>query len=136
MCHCKSQAQAEDLQKRLVERLKEVGLELNTSKTKIVYCKDDDRRGEYPNISFDFLGYTFRPRRSKNRWGKHFINFTPAISKKASKAIRQAPGNGIGTCVVTRNWRIYLGCLIQQSGDGSTTMVNTISRHYIPHYVV
>jgi hypothetical protein len=70
-------------------RMKEVGLELHPKKTKVVYCKDDDRRGNYSEVSFDFLGYTFRSRRSKNRWGKHFINFTPAISNKAAKALRQ-----------------------------------------------
>ena len=89
VCHCKSRAQAEMLQRKLNERMNSVGLELHPEKTKIVYCKDSDRRGEYPQTSFDFLGYTFRPRRSKNRQGKHFINFTPAISNKAAKAIRQ-----------------------------------------------
>jgi RNA-directed DNA polymerase len=54
-----------------------------------VYCKDDDRGGTYPDHSFDFLGYTFRPRRSKNRWGKFFISFTPAVSNKAAKAMRR-----------------------------------------------
>ncbi len=43
---------------------------------------------DYPIREFDFLGYTFRARRSKNRWGKYFINFSPAISNKAAKAIR------------------------------------------------
>src|SRR5205814_7873613 len=57
-------------------------------KTKVVYCKDDLRRRTYPNEKFDFLGYTFRPRRSKNREGKHFINFSPAVSDQAVKAIR------------------------------------------------
>jgi len=90
VCHCKSEAQAEQLKQALNERLKEVGLELHPEKTKIVYCQDDDRHGEYPNTAFDFLGYTFRPRRSKNRWGKYFINFSPAISNKAAKAIRRA----------------------------------------------
>ena len=89
VCHCKSEAQAEKLKQELDVRMKAVGLELHPEKTKIVYCKDDDRRADYPRTSFDFLGYTFRPRRSKNRWGKHFINFTPAISNKAAKAIRQ-----------------------------------------------
>ncbi len=89
VCHCKSEAQAEKLKQELEARMKAVGLELHPEKTKIVYCKDDDRRADYPRTSFDFLGYTFRPRRSKNRWGKHFINFTPAISNKAAKAIRQ-----------------------------------------------
>ncbi|MBA3005920.1 MAG: group II intron reverse transcriptase/maturase, partial [Desulfocapsa sp.] len=64
-------------------------LELHPEKTKIVYCKDDDRPDGYAQTSFDFLGYTFRPRRSKNHWGKYFINFTPAISNKAAKTIRQ-----------------------------------------------
>ncbi len=89
VCHCKSQSQAVKLRRDLELRMKAVGLELHSEKTKIVYCKDDDRREDYPLISFDFLGYTFQPRRSKNRWGKYFINFTPAISNKAAKAIRQ-----------------------------------------------
>jgi RNA-directed DNA polymerase len=88
VCHCKSQSQALQLKQKLEARMKEVGLELHPKKTKVVYCKDDDRRGDYAEVSFDFLGYTFRSRRSKNRWGKHFINFTPAISNKAAKAIR------------------------------------------------
>jgi RNA-directed DNA polymerase len=90
VCHCKSEAQAEQLKQALNARMKEVGLELHPEKTKIVYCQDDDRQGEYPNTVFDFLGYTFRPRHSKNRWGKYFINFSPAISNKAAKAIRRA----------------------------------------------
>jgi len=47
-------------------RFVKCGLELNLEKTKIVYCKDDDRKGDYENTSFDFLGYTFRPRHTKN----------------------------------------------------------------------
>ena len=69
-------------------RLQECGLEMHPDKTKIVYCKDEDRKGEHPVTSFDFLGYTFRPRRSKNRYGKFFINFSPAMSRQAGKAIR------------------------------------------------
>ena len=89
LCHCQSLAQAEKLKPDLEARMKEVGLELHPEKTKIVYCCDDDRREDYPIISFDFLGYTFRPRKSKNRWGKYFINFTPAISNQAAQAIRR-----------------------------------------------
>ena len=90
VCHCRSQSQAEGLKEKLDERMRKVGLELHPDKTKIVYCKDDDRREAFPCTSFDFLGYTFRARRSKNRWGKYFVNFTPAISNKAAKAIRHA----------------------------------------------
>ncbi|ACN15727.1 retron-type reverse transcriptase (RNA-directed DNA polymerase) [Desulforapulum autotrophicum HRM2] len=88
VCHCKNQAQAEYLLRRLNERMSEVGLELHPEKTKIVYCKDGDRRKDFALTRFDFFGYTYRARRSKNKWGKYFINFTPAISNKAAKAIR------------------------------------------------
>ena len=88
VCHCKTEWQAKQLLEVLNQRFSECGLELHPEKTRIVYCKDDDRRGNYPNHSFDFLGYTFRPRRSKNRHGKLFINFTPAVSNKASQKMR------------------------------------------------
>jgi group II intron reverse transcriptase/maturase len=88
ICHCKTLAQAQELRAALERRFAECHLELHPQKTRVVYCKDDDRRGTYPEHSFDFLGYTFRPRRSKNRWGKFFISFTPAVSNKAAKAMR------------------------------------------------
>ncbi len=94
VCHCQSESQAQMLKTALEERMKEVELELHPEKTKIVYCKDVNRTQTYQNIQFDFLGYTFRPRRSKNRFGKYFINFTPAISNKAIKRIK----------VVMRGW--------------------------------
>ena len=54
-----------------------------------MYCQDSDRKGQHEHIQFDFLGYTFRPRRAKNRWGKFFVSFLPAISKKAALAIQE-----------------------------------------------
>jgi group II intron reverse transcriptase/maturase len=89
ICHCKTLAQAQALRAALERRFAECHLELHPQKTRVVYCKDDDRRGTYPEHSFDFLGYTFRPRRSKNRWGKFFISFTPAVSNQAAKAMRR-----------------------------------------------
>ena len=86
--HCKTEVEAQEVRAAIAVRLEECRLELHPEKTKIVYCKDDDRRGTYPNEKFDFLGYTFQPRRSKNRKGKHFINFSPAVSDKAVRAIR------------------------------------------------
>jgi len=96
VCHCRSQSQAEALMSALGQRFAQCGLELHPVKTRVVYCKDADRRGNYPETSFDFLGYTFRPRLSKNRWGKTFVNFSPAMSAKAGKAIRQE----------IRNWNL------------------------------
>ncbi len=58
-------------------------------KTRVVYCKDDDRRGSYEHTSFDFLSYTFRPRLSKNRFGKHFVNFSPAVSSETKTRLRR-----------------------------------------------
>ena len=87
--HCRSEEEARSVLEAIRGRFAECGLELHPEKTRIVYCKDDDRPGQYEQIKFDFLGYTFQPRRAKNRWGRFFISFLPAISNKAAKAIRQ-----------------------------------------------
>jgi group II intron reverse transcriptase/maturase len=89
LCHCDTEQQARNLKEELEKRFAECGLELHPGKTRIVYCKDDDRRGRYPHEKFDYLGYTFRARRSKNRWGKFFVNFSPGVSDAATKAIRE-----------------------------------------------
>jgi len=87
--HCESRAQAEMVLEAIRCRLRECGLELHPEKTRIVYCKDRNRRGKYEQIKFDFLGFTFQPRWAKDRWGRLFENFLPAISGKAAKHIRQ-----------------------------------------------
>lgn len=96
--NCVSIKQSKYIIKVLDKRFKLFGLELNLEKTKIVYCKDDDRKGDYENISFDFLGYTFKPRHAKNKYGKYFTSFLPAMSDKAQKAIRQE----------VRSWKLQL----------------------------
>jgi len=85
--HCTSREQAVMVRDALAGRLAEVGLELHPDKTRVVYCKDADRRGDHEVTSFTFLGYTFRPRLAKNKWGKHFVSFLPAVSKDAVKAM-------------------------------------------------
>lgn len=86
--HCRTKREAEQLLGALEIRMKECHLELHPEKTKIVYCKNANRREDYEIVSFDFLGYTFCPRRSCNRKGKIFLNFTPAISENAKKKIK------------------------------------------------
>ncbi len=86
--HCRSERQAQAVLEAIRGRFEQCGLELHPVKTHIVYCKDDDRPGDYEQIQFDFLGYTFQPRRAKNRWGKYFVSFLPGISNKAAKQIR------------------------------------------------
>jgi len=91
--HCRSRRQAEMVVEAIRGRFAQCGLELHPTKTRIVYCKDDDRPGNFEQIKFDFLGYTFQPRRAKNRWGKFFVSFLPAISAKAAKSIRKTIRN-------------------------------------------
>ena len=87
--HCRTEMEAREVRAAIAARMEECRWELHPVKTKIVYCKDDDRRRRYPNEKFDFWGYGFQPRRSKNRFGKYFINFSPAISDQAGKSIRE-----------------------------------------------
>lgn len=89
VCHCQTRQQAERLLGRLGKRMRECGLELHPQKTKIAYCGQDDAilRSE-AHVSFDFLGFTFRQRKVK-REDQYVRGFLPAISAKASKAIRQ-----------------------------------------------
>ena len=122
LCHCDSEKQARELKDMLERRFADCGLELHPTKTKIVYCKDDDRRGNYPNEKFDFLGYTFRPRRSKNRWGKFFVNFSPGVSTAATKAIRER----------IRAWQ--LGCRVDRWIDDLARMFNPVIRGWLNYY--
>ncbi|MES2179366.1 MAG: group II intron reverse transcriptase/maturase [Gemmatimonadota bacterium] len=94
--HCGSEEQAKAVLDAIRGRFEQCGMELHPTKTRIVYCKDDDRPGRHEHITFDFLGYTFQPRRAKNRWGKFFVSFLPAISSKAAKKIR----------ATIRDWRM------------------------------
>ena len=122
VAHCRNEAEVHRLQTALEIRFKECGLELHPQKTKIVYCKDDDRRGDYPNTSFDFLGFTFRPRKSRNRRGKHFINFTPAVSNKAGKAMRQT----------ARRWKMHLRS--DKTLEDLSRMFGPVIRGWINYY--
>ena len=89
LVHCKTLRQAEMVRDKLAKRFKECGLELHPEKTKIVYCKDGSRRGNYENTHFDFLGYCFQPRLVKNsKTNSMFVSFTAAASPTALKAIR------------------------------------------------
>ena len=81
--HCVSEAQAHRVLAALVERMREVGLELHPGKTRIVYCKDGRRRGSYEHTAFTFLGYTFRPRGVRTKTGTMVTGFNPAISRDA-----------------------------------------------------
>lgn len=86
--HCHTEKEAIHLKQCIEQRFKDCFLECHPQKTKLVYCKDVDRQQDYPLISFDFLGYCFRPRQVRSKHGKRFVSFTPAISQKAQKRVR------------------------------------------------
>jgi RNA-directed DNA polymerase len=90
ICHCRSQKQAEWLKSVISKRMEECNLKLNETKTRIVYCKSSFRKGEYKEVSFDFLGYSFHPRKAMSKEGKPFTGFLPGISLKAKNRIREA----------------------------------------------
>jgi RNA-directed DNA polymerase len=96
--HCKSEPEARNVLGKIKARMADCHLELNDDKTHIVYCKDSNRKGSHEHERFDFLGYTFRPRRARNRQGELFTSFIPAISDEAAKAIRRT----------IRRWRLHL----------------------------
>jgi len=63
------------------------------------HAKDEARRGQYSVCKFVFLGDEFRPRWVRNsQRGTIFARFTPAVSPKACKAMRQT----------IRSWRRHL----------------------------
>src|SRR4051794_20451471 len=84
--HCTSMRQAEHVRGRIAVRMQQVGLRLHPDKTRIVYCKDSNRRGEHEHTSFVFLGYAFWPREARRKNGTSFTSFLPAISPEALKA--------------------------------------------------
>jgi RNA-directed DNA polymerase len=121
--HCRSKEQTIQVLAAIRDRFVQCGLELHSTKTRIVYCKDDDRPGEYEHVTFDFLGYTFQPRRAKNRWGKFFVSFLPAISTKAAKTIR----------ATIREWRLA-STRNNQSLEDLARLVNPTVRGWMNYY--
>jgi group II intron reverse transcriptase/maturase len=120
--HCTSEARAQLVRDAIIERLAQVGLELKLDKTRIVYCKDANRTGSHEHESFDFLGYTFRPRRARSRSGELFVSFCPAVSDEAAKAIRLA----------TKRWRLHLWSEVTLAD--LARFCNPIVRGWITYY--
>ena len=122
LVHCKSEGQARWIKSAIEKRLQQCRLQLHPQKTKIVYCKDSSRRGNYSNEKFDFLGYTFRPRLSKSRRGEFFVNFSPAVGDEAAKSIRRE----------IRGWRIHR--MSDKSIEDLSRIFNPVLRGWINYY--
>ena len=123
--HCATEQQARKVLAALEERMAEVGLELHPDKTRIVYCKDRNRRRpDCGNTSFTFLGYTFRARQAPARQGggAMFSAFLPAVSKDALKRMSEE----------VRSWRIHL-----RSGtelEDIASWVNPVIKGWMTYY--
>ncbi len=120
--HCKTRIEAIKLEFEIKQRLNACGLEMHPEKTQIVFCKNSNLQGAYKQQSFDFLGYCFRPRRTKSAEGKLFVGFTPAISPSSAKAIRRK----------IREWR--LGDKTQLSLEEIARKINPCLRGWINYF--
>jgi group II intron reverse transcriptase/maturase len=120
--HCTSEFQAREVLAALHERMAEVGLELHPDKTKIVYCKDSNRRGSFEQVSFTFLGFTFRPRSAQRRDGVVFTSFLPAVSRDALKKMSAA----------VKSWRLHRR--VNSTEADLARLINPIVRGWMAYY--
>jgi RNA-directed DNA polymerase len=84
------------MQRHIASRLAECGLEMHPEKSGIVYCRDRSRTQAYPNVTFTFLGFLFRPRRVMTRSGQLSTSFLPGVSRDSMTRMRQK----------VRGWRL------------------------------
>jgi RNA-directed DNA polymerase len=122
LVHCRTEMQAQTIKSALAARFAECGLEMHPTKTKIVYCKDENRKRKYPNTQFEFLGYTFRPRGVKTKYGNLFIGFTPAVGTGALRSLRQT----------TRKWNLRNRADL--SIDDISELYNPVIRGWMAYY--
>jgi RNA-directed DNA polymerase len=120
--HCRSEWRAQYVRDAIARRLAQCGLEVHPDQTRIGDCKDDHRRATYANERFDFLGYTFRPRLSKSKVGKHFVNFSPAVGGDALKEMSSAL------------WSWRLNCRSDKSLGDLARMLNKTVQGWINYY--
>jgi RNA-directed DNA polymerase len=120
--HCATEQQAQRLLVAIEDRLGEVGLQLNPAKTRIVYCKDDRRRGDHEHVAFTFLGFTFRARAARSRAGVTFTGFLPALSTQALTAMRAQ----------ARRWRLHLRTHLAL--EDLAQQVNPVVRGWMQYY--
>jgi group II intron reverse transcriptase/maturase len=87
--HVKNERYAKQVLKAVRGRMEECKLELHPEKTKLVYCdrKGRRKRKAAKDRQFDFLGFTFRPRKVVTKDGRLMYGFSPSISRKSVKRI-------------------------------------------------
>ncbi|WP_433206400.1 reverse transcriptase domain-containing protein [Nocardia sp. CA-107356] len=120
---CVSERHAQRMLAAIERRMGKVGLMLHPDKTRIVHCRDRARCGSYEHISFDFLGFTFRAWGARDRKGRMFTSFLPAISKEALKKLG----------AVVRSWRLLHRCTNLSASD-LARHINPVVRSWMNYY--
>ena len=120
--HCRTRFEAQHLLRAIEARLYDCGLAINKAKTRIVYCKDSNRKEKHPDYQFDFLGFTFRPRSAINNRGEYFTSFAPAVSKRASNLMRRR----------LKQWMLHRQ--VSKSIEELAEMINPTIRGWINYY--
>jgi RNA-directed DNA polymerase len=119
--HCRSLAQARAVLAALTRRMEGVGLQLHPDKTRIVYCKDANRKGSFEHERFTFLGYEFRERTVDGRNGL-FRSFSPAVSRNALKRMSAE----------VRSWRLHRW--VTGTAFDLADQINPVVRGWMQYY--
>jgi RNA-directed DNA polymerase len=120
--HCRTEKETRFIRGKIETRLAQCRLELHPEKTHVIYCKTARRQRNYPNVKFDFLGFSFQPRFLRNQKGNLFVGFAPAVSNKAAKKMRD----------IIRSWRIHLRS--DKSLEELSRMFNPTLRGWVNYY--
>ena len=135
ICHCKSAEEAQALWSALADRFAACKLVLHPEKTKIVYCKDANRRGDFPNHSFDFLGFTFRARKDDVGEGTaHLRARLPARRQPEGADVHQPDDPALDASSSQRQIpaKIWPRCTTRAFEAGSTTTATSIETQLRP----
>ncbi len=90
--HCQNFKQAMRTLEAVKARFKQCKLQIKEGKSNIVYCKRNQKKHppfKVHYVTFDFLGFTFKPRMVKGYFGHFHLGFTPSVSRKSQKRINQ-----------------------------------------------
>jgi len=120
--HCNARFEATEMVERIGKRLEVCRLSLHPEKTRIVYCKDRRRRRNHPNVKLDFLGFSFQPRMVRGQGGGLFLGYTPAVSMKAAKRLRD----------VIRSWQLQNRT--DKSLEELARKLNPVLRGWVNYY--
>jgi RNA-directed DNA polymerase len=97
--HCRTEREANLVRVKIAARLKQCGLELHPEKTKLVYCKDANRRRLTCTRSLIFRGSRFGPGRQTDGKGSSVVSFQPSRRRRSRKSVMRFED---GNCIAVR----------------------------------